>query len=698
VGPERYDGRDESLPPEVASEPPGWLVAFAFIAAAAILSLGVCGLVLAVTATYRAPLAFALAALLFIGLIAFVGPRLPKADARSRSAAAVAAIGVVAIVGITVWNGANTSQHVLINRDGGAYANAGRWIARDGSLEVHPKVGAFRHDPQVHFADGGTATFANPTFHLQLQGAHFLPALLAEAQAVGGDRGMFLLPPILGGIALLEFFVLAWRLFRRPVFALAAMGALAFLLPEVSFARDTYTETVAQVLLFGALVLLVDRRVMPHWRRAFAAGLFLGAIQAARIDAPLLFFGLPIVMTVAWLRATTDDERRQLSASNKALVIGLVPGFLLGLADLFYRSRVYWDAQWNQERALFLATIAIAVACLVVVRLWPRLSRLLSSVPWDNVAWVSAGVVLIAGLSAWFIRPVAMPLHQPILVLLQRHGQGSVQYETAMYEDSMRWMSWYLGPLTLLAAIVGAACLTRSLVRGRRLYTLAAVALFVPESLLFLWNAHAYTDHVWVTRRFLTSTFPMLILLAVGLAAALWRLPKPSNWSTASRVGSVVIAIGAVAFPIWTILPVRSMHEQGGYLTTVEQACHVLGPNAAVVVLQDSTSASDTKAEWLPQTLRGWCGVPVGTVLVNADTHAEIESLASRWSQLHRKLFVVATDRAPIEKAVPEAQLMPVATTVNRRLLTQTFAHRPARYETQTFALAIGSLPAAGGQ
>jgi hypothetical protein len=662
------------------------------------LSLGVCGLLLAVTATYRAPLAFALAALLFIGLVAFVQPRLPRASARSRSAAVVAAIGVSAIVVITVWNGANASQHVLINRDGGAYANAGRWIARDGSLEVHAKVGAFRHDQQVHFADGGTALFTRPTFHLQLQGAHFLPALLAEAQAVGGDRGMFLLPPILGGIALLEFFVLAWRLFRRPVFALAALGALAFLLPEVSFTRDTYTETVAQVLLFGALVLLVDRRVLPHWRLAFAAGLLLGAIQATRIDAPLLFVGIPVAMTVAWLHAADEDERHHLSASNRALVIGLVPGILLGLADLWFRSRVYWNNQWNQERTLYLATTAIVVVCVVVVRLWPRLSRPLSSVPWNKVAWVSAAVVLIGGLSAWFIRPLALPSHKPLLVLLQRGGGLSLQYRTAQYEDSMRWMSWYLGPLTLLAAIVGAACLTRTLVRGRRLYTLVPVALFVPESLLYLWNAYAFTDHIWVTRRYLTSTFPMLILLATGLAAVLWRVQSSPKWSNACRAVAVVIAIGAVAFPIWTVLPVRSMHEQGGYLTTVEQACHVLGPSAAVVVLQDPTSASDTKAEWLPQTLRGWCGVPVATLLLNAGTHAEIERLASGWSQLHRKLYVVATGRAPIQEAAPEAQLMPVATAVNRRLLTQTFTHRPAHYETQSFSLVIGSLPAADGQ
>jgi hypothetical protein len=331
----------------------------------------------------------------------------------------------------------------------------------------------------------------------------------------------------------------------------------------------------------------------------------------------------------------------------------------------------------------------------ISVVLWPRVSGSLAKVPWDKVAWASAAIVLFVGLGAWFVRPLILPSHVPLLVVVQRGGQLAVQFQTARFEDSMRWMSWYLGPLTLLAAIVGAACLTRSLVRGRRLYTLAAVVLFAPESVLYLWSAHAYTDHIWVTRRYLTSTFPLLILLAVGLAAVLWRAATPRAWGRASRVASVVVAVGVVAFPIWTILPVRSTREQGGYLTTVEQACHVLGPKAAVVVLQGPTLASDTREDWLPQTLRGWCGVPVATLNLDAGTHGELLSLASRWSKLDRELFVVATGKGPIQQVAPEAQLTSVATSVNRRLLTQTFTHRPAHYETQSLSMVLGALPAA---
>ena len=71
--------------------------------------------------------------------------------------------------------------------------------------------------------------------------------------------------------------------------------------------------------LFAALALLVDRRGSPHWRVAFGAGLFLGALQATHIDAALILAGVPVVMLVAWLRATTDAERRRVRTSNDAL-------------------------------------------------------------------------------------------------------------------------------------------------------------------------------------------------------------------------------------------------------------------------------------------------------------------------------------------------------------------------------------------
>src|SRR4051812_22692044 len=113
------------------SGPPGWLRLVALVGAAAVLSLGLAGLVLAINGWYRPALVFAIGAVLLVAVVALARPAFAKTSA-PREAHVYAVVGLVAIVAITAWNTDHASQHVLINRDGGDYANTGRWIARDG--------------------------------------------------------------------------------------------------------------------------------------------------------------------------------------------------------------------------------------------------------------------------------------------------------------------------------------------------------------------------------------------------------------------------------------------------------------------------------------------------------------------------------------------------------------------------------------
>ena len=125
--------------------------------------------------------------------------------------------------------------------------------------------------------------YPNASGTLSFQFAHLLPALLAQAHVLGGDRLMFAATPMIGGVALLAFFVAAWRLLRNPFVALAALVSFAFLLPVVSFSRDSYSEIPMQLLVFTALWILTDRVPFLRPRVAFVAGLFLGH-AAGRAD------------------------------------------------------------------------------------------------------------------------------------------------------------------------------------------------------------------------------------------------------------------------------------------------------------------------------------------------------------------------------------------------------------------------------
>ena len=96
------------------AEVPRWLRLAAFGTAAGVLAFGACGLLLLVLGVYSAPAAFALGAVAWVALFALAWPALGSVRAPvARSAQVAAVVGVLAILAITAWNGADASQHVL---------------------------------------------------------------------------------------------------------------------------------------------------------------------------------------------------------------------------------------------------------------------------------------------------------------------------------------------------------------------------------------------------------------------------------------------------------------------------------------------------------------------------------------------------------------------------------------------------------
>jgi hypothetical protein len=687
-------------------EPPRWLRLVAFVPAAGVLALGATGLLLAINGWYRPALAYSLGGAVWIALVVLarpvLGPVRAKApDSRSPAPASVriahvyAAIGVTAIVAITAWNMANSSQHVLVDRDGGSYTNTGRWIARDGSLDVDPRVGPFAHEPTLGF--GSLAVFEMPNGSLQFQFAHFLPVVLAEAYAVGGNFGLFHAPELLGGVALLAFFVLAWRLFRRPLFALSAMLALAFILPEVSFSRDSYSEIPSQILLFTALWVLVSPRVLPRWRVALVGGLFLGALEATRIDAIVFLVGVPVVCLVAWLRTEGDERRRAALPSIVAFVAGIVPGLVLGLVDLMRHSGEYYADLADNVRTLRLLTEGSLALCLLVAVGWrfvyPFLRR---RVPVRPVAASAAVIVVLVGFGAWAFRPSLQHVRgsDRAIVGLQQVEHVTADATRLYWERSLSWMAWYLGPITLAVAIVGAALLVRALLLGRMTHVFGVLAVLAPGSALYLYRASAVPDHVWVTRRFLLGAFPLFLLLAVGLASELagrqLRSTRDRRVRLAAQVVAMAVAVAAVAYPIHTLLPVRAMAEETGYLGVVTDVCGVVGPHAAVVVVE--AARTDGADDWIPQAVRGWCGAEVAVTRGGSQT-ADLERLSVEWHAVGRRFFVLSSSLGYLQKLLPDATFTSTRRAADTKLLAPTLTHRPDAYRSQTLQIVVASVP-----
>src|SRR5262249_28459433 len=157
------------------------------------------------------------------------------------------------------------------------------------------------------------------------------------------------------------------------------------------------------------------------------------------------------------------------------------------------------------------------------------------------------------------------------------------------------------GPVALAAAIVAAALLARMLVRGRMWSAVVALALLGPASAVYLWRPNITTDQIWVVRRYLFFALPLFVVLAFGLVAALLRL-RPRRVPTVVPLAIVVVIVaGSVTSPLRAVKPVPNMTEQRGYLLAVRDACHIVGRNAAVVLLRSPTSLL---SQWAPQTLR----------------------------------------------------------------------------------------------
>jgi hypothetical protein len=685
----------DALAPDVTPPfEPQWARILAFGTAALVVAFGVVSLTLAVAGIDHSYLVFPLGAVAWIGLLALARPILVAPGASTPRAHLEAALAVVFVGGIVYWHARHASQHVLINRDGGAYTNAGRWIAVHGNLRVVPNVGPFAHQASLIFKSA--AITQNHDGSLSFQFAHLLPSLLALAQRIGGDRLMFATPALLAGTALLALWVVAWRLLRYPFVALAAVVAFAFVLPEVSFSRDTYSEIPTQVVLFTALWMLIDRNVLRRPRLALLAGLFLGALQGIRIDALALKLGLPVLFAWAWIRSDEAD-RPPIVRSAVACGIGLIPGLVIGFTDVILRSHEYFvDLRSNLKllAALMAASAILSIVAALVARK-VRAPSTWSAARTNLVADVIAIGVAAAGLLAWFVRPRLQTMRgaaSRFVAGLQGAAHARVNPRRTYFEQSMHWMSWYLGPVVVAAGIVGAALLVRAILRTRQLGGAGLVAMLAPVSAIYLWKARAAPDQIWVMRRFLDSALPLLVLLAFGLVVALLRCVPRRLPRFVPIAVALVIALFAIGYPISTTVHVRAMTEQRGDLAIVKDACKIVGDDGAIIVLHSESGLADNA---FPQTLRGWCGVPVATLVTKANVQATLERLAAQWQTQGRHLWALAGNGVTMHDALPSVKAMSTPVASNGFFLERTLLARPEHYTLEQLSFVLAQVPSA---
>jgi hypothetical protein len=631
------------------------------------------------------------AAAVCAAVIAFVWLRAvaPMARARLRIATIVA-LATIAVM--TALNMSHASQNVVQDRDPGAYTDSAQWFAHHHSFFLDGLTGAFALHPHQLFVAGAGFQAGAPGGRIYPQFLHAVPAFLAAANWIGGESLMFRANAMLGGLALLAFFAFARTWLDERLAAVAAI-LLALNLVQVLHSRNTYSEILSQVFLFGGLWALAEADRVDRTSLYGIAGLILGAGCMVRIDAFIFLIPLTLLATVRLWRAHAmpDDAARHARRGVVAGAIGVLATSALGLVDGFRFSRPYLTDNRADLLQIAAALTVTLVGCAVALFVHTRRSRpLLSRRFMTKVGSIAAIAIVFAFAFAWFVRPhvqvgheMARPiggiadLRTPVLpakVRLRTHSEQTVPR-----------LNLFLGAATMVGGILGTAFLTRRVISDPSDPRLAFLLVFGVTTTVYVWQPSIAADMVWFLRRFLPVTIPGLILFSMVIAEELIR-----HRSALARVGAAVLVIGGLVFSL-VLLPhyiFRGTHA--GLDAGVHQACTRLGPDAAILIVQSTTTSAGPQYRY-PQALEAFCDVPVATAPpgLGADFFT---TLAAQWKQRGRQLDVVADQPEALAAVSGDTHVLQ---RTSYRVLERTLNRRPTKYLPNELLLFVKPVPVA---
>lgn len=597
----------------------------------------------------------------------------PRPTMRGAHAAAAAALLIA--LGFTLWAAWAPSHHVLIDRDPGAYSATARWLARDGGLTVPARAGGLE-DEELLRVDG-LGVYDVGDGEVQFQFTHATAVLLAVAYDTAGPGGLFRAPALAGGLGLLALYAVSVRVLRRPWIGLLPPLLAATCLPLVYVGRDTFSEPFAFAMIWTALLaglVAVERGAAYLWA---AAGLVTGTAMAIRPD--LLLAGAAFgPLLAAWVLGAQDPAARRRRGVGVATGMGFTAAAAgLGIVDLVTSTGEY-ASRHGRQVALGGALAAGSTVATALVVQWVRsgATRRDSVTRWAARAATPAGALVVAaGLAAWWVRPriqVATGA-EPVDLIAALQAMAGVAIEpTRRYgELSMVWVSWYLGPVALVAAIAGLGVAVRRIARGRASAGLAAVLLLaLVVGGATLWRPSITPDHIWAMRRFVPVVLPAFVVLAALPVSLLAGRFDPPRWRV---VAATVLGAAMVVGTVTATWPVRQLRAQHGYRAVLEEVCALAGPDASVVVV------GAPEASVLAQPLRSWCGLPVASARRGVSAE-QLGPVAEDVRARGRTLVVVAGDESELAGAPGAGPVRTTSVVADHLAPERTLLRPPARY------------------
>jgi hypothetical protein len=701
--------------PDVAgSSAPRWLWATVLLLAAGVVWHAAVGMVLAFTIGYHLVPTTLLGGLATLASWPALRAAVPRHLARPDDASATTAAVVTVLIAIATlaWNVVDLGEHVITERDPGAYVTTGRWLADGGDLRPEVTLALFEGVPGITYESpavfdlaGSAVTGADPASvvpsgRLEFQFSRGPSIVMATAADLAGSRAALTVSAVIGAIALGALHLLLSTLTRRQVLVGAGVAALAVSLPFLHVTRATYSEPfVLLVLLVGMAVLLGrDREAGPV--PLAVAGAFVAAGCLFRVDAQLYVIALG---AVACVLAVSGAPARHLAA----LLLPAVPFLVLGIVDIRVFSRAYARDLEDDLRRLDLVTVAVvltAVALAVAVRRPRWRDRPLTTWPRAAPA-LGVAVTIVFGL-LWWVRPELHRASAPwatdsgfagAVTGLQAQLGLEIDPTRSYAELSLRSLGWYLGIPLLALAGIGLGLLTTRAVRDLRSPAAVLVALTAVGMPLYLWAPNITPDHLWATRRFVPFIVPVLVVAAVVAADALVDVAAtrlPARRRDIGRQLALAAAAVALVLPVLTATrPVRHFTDRAGWLPALGGLCEELGPDATV--LEVGTAR-------LAMPLRAFCGAEAAAMATTAAPATTVAAVRTVIESARRNCVagLAIVSAAPDVLAPIVAEAVPIApgaerrdlvriTTVNEHAAEQTLVDRPARYVVQPLQLDV---------
>ncbi|WP_282948122.1 hypothetical protein [Cellulomonas endometrii] len=601
-----------------------------------LLALGLSGLVAVLLGAFRPVVVLALAAVLTAATWRWV-PRAPRASAAQTGALAAV---LVLCAGWVVLGLRSVAEYVVVNRDPGFLTLQALWLTDHPAAPI--PVGSAA-DAAVAGASAGTEAFWLHDGHLYAQGNKMLPALLAVQGWLGGERAVLAGNLAIGVVALLAVFAAARR-FAGPLWALVPTAALALSLPFGTFTRAAYTEPLTVAFLCGGLAVAhgVWRReagVGPH----VLVGALLGAVAAARIDGAVVVVGLALGYVLVGASPLGRRDRRAAVRAALAAIGAGVAMAALGMADVLLLSPEYVRVHTSQLTSLLTVTgvlVVLAVVALLVPAAWLAPVRRLVHGRARPLGWAAAGTALLVGV-VLASRPLWWEGHHTdpasgfgyAVQVLQAAAGQPLDASRSYDEQTLAWVSWYLGVPAVVLGFAGLALLAWRAVARRDPAATVLVAVVGVAAVFPLVRVSITPDQVWAVRRLLPATFPGLLVAGACALAALagpWRGRAPGGggagaWTLVRRAAAAGLAAAVVAFPVTTWGSVAGTVELSGRATQAHAVCDELADLGVRRVVWTHSSPFRYLA-----TLRVVCDVEV-VELLEPPSAADLAAVRAAW-------------------------------------------------------------------